>query len=64
MGAPTYYLANFFPKIAWKWKKLDQGVRVPGAPLRSASDNSAEGSRSGVMIMVQQNSVHELLGLK
>ena len=19
-GAPTYYLANFLPKIAWKWK--------------------------------------------
>ena len=22
-GAPTYYLAKFFPKTEWKWKNLD-----------------------------------------
>ena len=25
LGAPTYYLAIFSPKTAWKWKKLDRG---------------------------------------
>ena len=34
VGAPTYYLAKNFPKIAWIRKKLDpEGARVPGAPL-------------------------------
>ena len=23
-GAPTYYLAKFSPKTAWKWKKLNR----------------------------------------
>ena len=28
VGALTYYLAKFFPKTAWKWKKLDlEGAR-------------------------------------
>ena len=39
VGAPTYYLAKFLPKTAWKWKNLDRegGARVPGAPPRSAN---------------------------
>ena len=38
-GSKTYYFSNFFPKTAWKWKKWDpKGARVPGAPLRSATD--------------------------
>ena len=39
VGVPNYYLANFFQKTAWKWKKLDPEVAgVPGAPLRFAND--------------------------
>ena len=37
VGAPTYYLATFSPKTAWKWKKVDPdggGVR----PWRPALD--------------------------
>ena len=26
-GATSYYWARFLPKTAWKWKKLDRGVR-------------------------------------
>ena len=35
-GLPTYYLANFLPKNAWKWKKLardkEHASRVPPTP--------------------------------
>ena len=36
-GVPTYYLAKFALKPAWKWKKLDPGGGVPGAALRSTN---------------------------
>ena len=32
-GEPTYCLATFFCKSAWKWKKLDYEEDVPGVPL-------------------------------
>ena len=32
VGVPAYYLANFFPKTAWKWKKLNQGWCPPLDP--------------------------------
>ena len=46
-GTPTpkvdvkYYLANFFPKTAWNWKKWTsrEGERMSCAPLRSANMN-------------------------
>ena len=32
-GVSTYYFEKILPKIAWKWKKLDQeGACAPGAP--------------------------------
>ena len=31
-GPKTYYLRGFLPKTAWKWKKLDRGGHIPGAP--------------------------------
>ena len=38
VGVLTYYLAKFFPKTAWKWKKLDPGGAPPWRPLRSANE--------------------------
>ena len=31
-GAPTYYLAKFLPKTAWKWKYFDREPYVPSSP--------------------------------
>ena len=31
-GGGTYYLANFFLKSSWKWKKLDRGRHASMAP--------------------------------
>ena len=46
---PTYYLAIFFPKTAWKWKKLDRGgrARVPGVPLKSANAQTHRIGKNG-----------------
>ena len=36
--APTYYLARFLRKSAWKWKKFQLGEgTVPSGPLRCAN---------------------------
>ena len=32
IGAPNYYLANFLPITAWKWKQLDRKGRPPQNP--------------------------------
>ena len=32
-GAPTYYLAKFLPKTAWKWKSLDRERASIAQPL-------------------------------
>ena len=38
-GATTNYVAQIFPKAAWKWKNIEpRGGGVPGAPLGSAND--------------------------
>ena len=36
-GPLTYYLASFWPKTAWKWKKMDSGVYP--VPHRSSTNN-------------------------
>ena len=43
VGVKTYYLANFFLKNCMKMKEFGPsggGARVPGAPLRSATDEA------------------------
>ena len=40
VGVPTYYLAKFLPKTAWKWKNLDPRVGAGtslASPLRSSN---------------------------
>ena len=37
--APTYYLAKFLPKTAWKWKKLDRGVLSASSWIHHCSGN-------------------------
>ena len=44
VGAPTYYLAKFFSKTAWKWKRNGGGASL--APLRSAETETDPGSDS------------------
>ena len=36
VGVPTYYIAIFFPKTAWKWKNLDRGAWL-WSPFGSAN---------------------------
>ena len=44
VGVPTYYLAQFLPKTAWKWKNLDpeRGRASLAPPLRSANGTTKE----------------------
>ena len=37
VGVESYYSANFFPKIVWKWKKLERGGHTFLWPLGSAN---------------------------
>ena len=66
LGAPTYYLAKFFLKTAWKWKKLDR--EGAGASLTSA--NAISNSSFGlspflfVFVWVLLKKWHFLLFLK
>ena len=48
VGVQAYYLAKFYPKIAWKWKKLDpegRGMRPLQAPwIHQCTHSTREGN--------------------
>ena len=49
-GLPTYYSANFFPKNAWKYRKLGRGNRILApTPQNPRIDSSQEGHQPNLL---------------